>query len=174
MRKVIYSAAASLDGFIAGPGEAIDWLRMSKDAGRILTELWKGVDTILMGRKTYDFSIRGGGGGGGGSKMKTYIFSRTMIEAPKRAELVREDPAGFVRALKAGPGGNIFIMGGGELGSVLIEGGAVDEIGLSVHPLLLGGGVPLFRPIAQRVELALVEARAIGRDCVFLHYVVAA
>ena len=173
MRKVIYSAAASLDGYIAGPGEAIDWLRMSEDTGRILTELWKGVDTILMGRKTYDFSVRGGGAGGS-SKMKTYIFSRTMTEAPKRAELVREDPAGFVRALKAGPGGNIFILGGGELGSVLIEGGAVDEIGLSVHPLLLGGGVPLFRPIAQRVELVLVEARAIARDCVFLRYAVAA
>ena len=171
MRKVIYSAAASLDGYIAGPGEAIDWLRMSEDAGRILTELWEGVDTILMGRKTYDFSTRGGGGGGG-SKMKTYIFSRTMTEAPKRAELVREDPAGFVRALKAQPGGNMFILGGGELGSVLIEGGAVDEIGLSVHPLLLGGGVPLFRPIALRVELALVEARAIARDCVFLRYAV--
>lgn len=172
MRKVIYSAAASLDGYIAGPDEAIDWLRMSEETGKILTDLWKGVDTILMGRKTYDFSARGGRGGGG-SKMRTCIFSRTMTEAPKRAELVREDPAGFVRALKAGPGGNIFILGGGELTSALIEGGVVDEIAISVHPLLLGGGVPLFRPIAQRVELALVEARAIGRDCVFLRYAMA-
>ena len=168
MRKVIFSAAVSLDGYIAGPGEAIDWLRMTDEAGKILAELWQGVDTILMGRKTYEFAGRSGGGGS--SKMKICIFSTTMTEAPKRAELVRDDPAGFVKALKARPGGNMFVLGGGELGSALVEGGAVDEIGLSVHPVLLGGGIPMFRPMAQRVALELVEARPIGNGCAYLRY----
>ncbi|MGZ8281408.1 MAG: dihydrofolate reductase family protein [Allosphingosinicella sp.] len=170
MRKVTYGGAMSLDGIIADPGETMDWLLWSDDARRISGDSWKGVDTILMGRKTYEFAVRGGGGGGENSKIRTCVFSRTMAAAPPGAELVREDPAGFVRTLKAQPGGDIIVMGGGELGTELIEGGVVDEIGLNVHPLLLGGGVPAFRPMARRVALTLVEAKAIAKECVFVRY----
>lgn len=171
MRKVIYGAAVSLDGFIAGPGEALDWLRWSDDAKAISGASWKGVDTILMGRKTYDFAARSSsGGGGGGSKLKTFIFSRTMTEAPKGGELVRDDAVGAVQAMKSATGGDIILMGGGELASALIEGGVVDEIGLNLHPVLLGAGVPMFAAIARRIDLALDEARPIAKDCVFLRY----
>lgn len=172
MRKVTYGAGVSLDGFIAGPGESIDWLLWSDDAQAISSVSWKGVDTILMGRKTWEFAMRSGGGGGS-AKMKTYIFSTTMTDAPEGAELVREDAAGFVRALKSQPGGDMIVLGGGELGSALIAGDVVDEIGLNVHPILLGGGVPMFPPIADRVALELVEARPIERDCIYLLYRVA-
>jgi dihydrofolate reductase len=121
-----------------------------------------------MGRKTWEFAARSGGGGG--NKMKTCVFSRTMAEAPKRAELVREDAAGFVRDLKRRDGGGIFLMGGGELASALIEGGAVDEIALSIHPLLLGEGAPLLRPMARRVALQPIEARPIANGCVFMRH----
>lgn len=170
MRRISYGAAASLDLYIAGPAEEIDWLRWTKDSAAIAGAGWKGVDTILMGRKTWDFAVRSGGGPGGTSKMKTYIFSRTMTEAPAGAALVRDDAVGFVRALKATPGGDIIILGGGEFGSALIEGGVVDEIGISLHPLLLGRGIPLFRPLAARVALTLIEARPIAGDCVFVRY----
>jgi dihydrofolate reductase len=170
MRKVTYGAAASLDGYIAGPAEEIDWLRWSKDAAAIAGASWQGVDTMLMGRKTYDFAVRSGGGSGAPPGIRTYVFSRSMTAAPKDAELVREEAAGFVRALKQREGGGIIVMGGGALGSALIEGGVVDEIGVSVHPILLGGGIPLFRPIARRVDLRLIECRAIANDCVFLRY----
>ena len=170
MRKVTYGAAASFDGYIAGPDESMGWLRWSDDANAISRESWKGVDTLLMGRKTYEFAARSGGGGGGHSNITTYIFSRTMSEAPEGATLVRDDAAGFVRDLKTKPGGDIIVMGGGELGSALIEGGAVDEIGFNIHPLLLGGGIPMFRPMARRVDLELIEARAIAKDCVLVRY----
>jgi dihydrofolate reductase len=173
MRKVTYGAAASLDGYIAGPAEEIDWLRWNKDAAAINRANWQGVDTMLMGRKTYDFAVRSGGGSGAPPGIRTYVFSRSMTAAPKDAELVREDAAGFVRALKEREGGGIIVMGGGALGSALIEGGVVDEIGVNVHPILLGAGIPLFRPIARRVELRLTECRAIANDCVFLRYSVA-
>lgn len=61
-------------------------------------------------------------------------------------------------------------MGGGELGSALIEGGVVDEIGLSIHPLLLGNGTPLFRPMSRRADLELIEGRPISHGCVFVRY----
>jgi dihydrofolate reductase len=171
VRKVTFGGACSLDGYFAGPGEALDWLRWSDDAANVSAESWTGVDTILMGRKTFEFAMRSGGGGdGGASGIKTYVFSRTLESVPEGAELVREDAAGFVRALKEQEGGDIIVMGGGELGSALIEGGAVDEIGFNIHPLLLGGGVPLFHAMARRVELELIEARAMAKDCVLVRY----
>lgn len=174
MRKVTYGAAVSLDGFIAGPAEAIDWLLWSDDAKAITGESWKGVDTMLMGRKTYEFAARSGGGPGGSPKIRTYIFSRSLTEPLEGAELVRDDAVGFVRALKGEEGGDIILMGGGELAASLIDGGVVDEIGLNLHPLLLGGGVAMFPAIGRRVTLSLVEARPIARDCVFLMYRVSA
>lgn len=174
MRKVTYGAAVSLDGFLAGPGESIDWLRMSEDVTAIMSESWKGVDAMLMGRKTYEFAARMGGGPGGLSEIRTYIFSRSLTEAPDGAQLVRDDAVDFVRALKQEPGGEIILMGGGELAAPLIAGGVVDEIGLNVHPLLLGGGVPMFPAIGARTGLELVEARPIAKDCVLLRYALAA
>jgi dihydrofolate reductase len=173
MRKVIYGGASSLDGFLAGPGEAIDWLRWSDDAAALSRETFRGADAMLMGRKTFEFAQRMGGG----PPMKgvaTYVFSRTLERLPDGAdgELVREGAAAFVRRLKAAPGGKIVVMGGGALGSALVEAGLVDEIGLSIHPVLLGGGTPAFHPFSRRIELALIEARPIARECVLMRYAV--
>jgi dihydrofolate reductase len=171
MRKVTWSAACSLDLMLAGPDGGLDWMRWSDDAAAIAGAGWQGVDTLLMGRKTYDFAARSGGGGDAGdSPIRTFIFSRTMTEAPQGATLVATDPAAFVRALKQQDGGGIMVMGGGELASVLIEGGAVDEIGLNLHPVLLGGGTPFFRPMIRPATLALIEARPLAKDCVYLRY----
>jgi dihydrofolate reductase len=178
MRKVTFGGANSADNFITGPDESIDWLRTSEDVRKLIEESWKGVDAMLMGRKTWQFAQRMGGGPGVG-KIKTYVFSRTLDEDEFRArispgdsapELIREDAVEFVRKLKDQPGGDIIVMGGGELGSALIEGGVVDEIGLNIHPLLLGQGTPLFRPMNRRVELDLIEARAISQGCVLVRW----
>jgi dihydrofolate reductase len=171
MRKVTYGGANSLDNFLAGPGEAIDWLRWSDDAAAIAAESFKGVDTMLMGRKTFEFAQRAGPGpvlkG-----VRTYVFSQTLGGVPEDGgvALVREDAAGFVRRLKGKPGGNILVMGGGALGNALIEAGLVDEIRLSIHPVLLGGGTPVFHALGRRVELELIEARPIARECVLVRY----
>ena len=169
MRKLTYSAAVSLDGFIAGPDEAIDWIRWSKETEAMMADAWKKVDAILMGRRTYEFAARSGGGPGG-AKMRTYVFSTTMETAPKGAELVRKDAAGFVAALKQQEGGDIWLMGGGGLAATLIEAGLVEEIGLSVHPVLLGGGTATFGAMARRTELELAEARSLDNGCVSVRY----
>jgi dihydrofolate reductase len=170
-RKIIFGGAVSLDGFFAGPGEAMDWLLWSDDAAAVSAASWKGVDTMLLGRKTYEVAMRSGHGlGVDPAKIRTFVFSRSLAEVAGGAELVREDAAAFVRRLKAEEGGDVVVMGGGELGSALIEAGLVDEIGLNVHPVLLGGGIPAFRAMGRRVELELVEARAMARGCVLLRY----
>jgi dihydrofolate reductase len=171
MRKVTYGGATSLDNYLAGPGEAIDWLRWSDDSAKLAAESFPGVDTMLMGRKTFEFARRMGGGPVP-KGVTTYVFSRTMEALPEGAagELVSEDVADFVRRIREEPGGGILAMGGGEIGSALLEAGLVDEIGFSVHPVLLGGGIPAFLPFGRRIELEPIEARAIARECVLLRY----
>ena len=171
MRQVIYGGAISLDGFLAGPGESIDWLRYSDESAKLIAKSFEGVDAMLMGRKTFEFAQRMGGGPPV-KGVTTYVFSRTLEHLPKgvRGELVSEEVTEFVRRMKNEPAGKILVMGGGELGSALIEAGLVDEIGFSIHPVLLGSGVPAFRPIEHRIELKLFEARAITPECVLVRY----
>lgn len=171
MRKVTYGGAISLDGFLAGPRERLDWLRWTEDSARLAAESFKGIDTILMGRKTFEAGQRMGGG----PKMKdvvTYVFSRTLERLPDTvdAQLVHEDVAEFVRSIKGRSGGDILVMGGGEIGTTLLQAGLVDEIGFAVHPVLLGGGTPAFRPMTAAIELELTETRSIAEDCVLMRY----
>jgi len=169
MRKVIYGGAMSLDGFIAAPDESIDWIRQSDDTAELMKEMWRGVDTMLMGRKTYEFAARMGGPIQWGN-VRTYVFSRTLAEVGGGAELVSGDAVDFVRDLKARDGGDIVVMGGGELGTALIEAGLVDEVGFTLQPVLLGGGTPAFQPLASRIELELIETRPMGSDCALARY----
>src|SRR5688572_18300808 len=121
MRKVTFGVANSLDNYITGPDDSIDWLAWSDDVTAIMKDYMARVDAILMGRKTWEFAVKAGGGGGGGkSKVRTYVFSSTLEEAPEGAELVREDAAGFVRKLKQEAGGEICVMGGGALAAALL------------------------------------------------------
>lgn len=190
MRTVTYGAACSLDGFIAGTGGAIDWLHFSRDVEQVMAQYWSTVDAVLMGRKTWEFAAAQGMGGGssgepgaGGETTKgsantegsaipavaTYLFSRTMSQAPPGVELVTTDAGGFVNRLKEQPGKGICLMGGGDLAGTLFEAGAIDEISLNVHPVLLGSGVPFFRQ-TRRVALELMESRTIDGGCVLMTY----
>ena len=171
MRKVTYGGACSLDGFLAGPDGALDWLHFSKDVQRLMADYWRSIDTILMGRKTWEFAAASGGGGGPSKGIMTYLFSRTLRgRPPKGVELVSDDAGEFVRALKAGTGKDICLMGGGALAQSLLDAGVIDEIGLNIHPVLLGSGVPAFRPSAHRTRLELIENRTLDGGCVMATY----
>jgi dihydrofolate reductase len=176
MRTVTYGAACSLDGFITGPDKGLDWLHYSKDVTDVMTEYFKSVDTILMGRKTYvdsqalvaqesqppDDAFKG---------VQTYIFSRTLEKLPDpRAHLVRDDAATFVRDLKKRPGRDICLMGGGELARSLFEADLIDEVGLNIHPVLLGGGIPMFPAPGPRVSLKLLDSRVLSGGCVLANF----
>jgi len=182
MRAVTYGGAVSLDGFLAGVDGSLDWLHFSKDVHDVMTRYWKDVDTILMGRKTYEFGVSSNRQTSTGKKrtkdkpakkpaVRTYVFSRTLpsIDEPG-VELVKEDAVEFVRALKQRPGKAICLMGGGELAQSLLQADLVDRIGLNIHPILLGSGIPTFRDPAHRIELKLVEHRPLEGGCVLVNY----
>ena len=174
MRTVTYGAACSLDGFIAPSDGSMDWLHFSRDVQEYMATYWASIDTMLMGRKTWEVAVGqggGGGGGGGGSKgIATYVFSRTLERVGHGAQLVREDAGEFVRRLKEQPGKGICVMGGGELAQSLFAAGVIDEVGLNVHPILLGSGVPFFRDAGRRISLELAESRVIDGGCVLMTY----
>ena len=172
-RKVIYGGACSLDGYLTGKDEAIDWLHMSKDVEEIMRTSWASTDTILLGRKSWDFMKAMGGGGGEmpGVKAKSYVFSRTLKSiSEKDTELVTTDAGDFVRRLKAQPGKDIMVMSGGNFATSLLKEGLIDEIGLNIHPILLGGGVPAFLDPGVRVNLELTETRQLDGGCVLVNY----
>jgi dihydrofolate reductase len=174
MRTVTYGAACSLDGFIAPSDGSMDWLHFSRDVQDVMTRYWATVDTMLMGRKTWEFAMAHGGAGGGSmSGITTYVFSRTLADVGGDANLVSDDAGEFVRRLKQQPGKGICVMGGGELAQSLFEAGVIDEVGLNVQPILLGSGVPFFRDAGRRIPLELTEARVIDGGCVLMNYRVA-
>ena len=100
----------------------------------------------------------------------TYVFSRTLASVGNGAYLVRDDAGEFVRRLKEQPGKGICVMGGGELAQSLFAAGVIDEVGMNVHPVLLGSGVPFFRDPGRRVHLELSESRVIDGGCVLSTY----
>ena len=182
MRTVTYGGAVSLDGFLAGVDGSIDWLHFSKDVQQVMTDYWKDVDTILMGRKTYEVSVamrpsstkkpaKAKSTKRKEPAMYSYVFSRTIkaIDDPG-VELVSSDAAEFVRELKQRPGKGICLMGGGELAQSLLAAGLVDEIGLNIHPSLLGSGIPTFRDPGHRIKLTLTESRQLDGGCILASY----
>jgi dihydrofolate reductase len=171
MRKVTFGGANSLDNYIARLDHAVDWLLWGKEAAAIMADYWKTIDTILMGRKTYEVALRSSQGGAVYPGMKTYVFSQTLAEGSGGdVAIIRQDAVEFVRESKGQEGKDICLMGGGELARPLFEAGLIDEIGFNIHPVLLGTGIPLFHPMSRQIDLELLECRALKNGCVYVTY----
>lgn len=145
MRKVTLGVANSLDNSIARPDHAVDWLRWSDEVARVTSAFWKTIDTVVMGRKTYEVAVKSGTTSYPG--VKNYVCSRTLrVPADADVEVIASDAGEFVRGLKQRNGKGICVMGGGELARSLLAAGVIDELGLNIHPMLLGAGIPLVLP----------------------------
>ena len=175
MRKVTFGGANSLDNYIARPDGAVDWLLWSDEAGEIMKNFWANIDTIVMGRKTWDISLAMTPNKKERTKLyagiETYVFSRTLKPGEQDGvTILNEDPGAFVRDLKNQDGKDICIMGGGELARDLFEAGVIDEIGFNIHPVLLGRGIPLFHTMSRQTDLELIECRQFKNGCVYVLY----
>jgi dihydrofolate reductase len=170
MRKVTFGVANSLDNFIARKDGAVDWLMWSDEAAAVMKDFWKKIDTILMGRKTYEVGLKlTKGKKNPYPNIKTYVFSKTLKDA-ENVEIVSEDAVQFVRNLKRQDGKEICCMGGGEFAKTLFEAGLIDEIGFNIHPILLGQGIPLFLEMNSRIDLELIECQKFKNGCVYVLY----
>ena len=169
MRKIILQLAVSLDGYIEGPHGEFDWCFTDGDYG--MSAFFKRVDTTFMGRKTYELALAMQNEIPPGSpKMKEYVFSNTLSDVKGDVTLVRGDIKTEVEKIKNEKGRDIWLFGGAELISTLMNLQLVDEIILAIHPVVLGAGKPLFKEIKERTWLTLTDHKVYPNGLVFLTY----
>ena len=156
MRRLRYSVASSLDGFIAGPNGEFDWIPMDPDID--FGALFARYDTLLMGRSTYEASSSYPGGMSMWKHMRNIVCSSTLTSV-NGAELWSDNVAERVRSLKTEPGKDLWLFGGGELFRTLLEAGMVDDVEVAVVPVLVGGGIPLRALPASLTKLTLTDHR---------------
>jgi dihydrofolate reductase len=168
MRKIILFIASSLDGYIARTSGAVDWLFTNQDYG--YADFLAGVDTILMGRRTYEqvlsfgeFPYKG---------IQCFVFSRTRGgERDEYVTFISDNIESFIEGLKNSTGKNIWLVGGLEVIQYFIIHDLIDEFVISVHPIVLGDGIPLFRaPLPMRI-LSFKKCWAFDTGLVQLTYV---
>ncbi|MDX1395890.1 MAG: dihydrofolate reductase family protein [Gemmatimonadota bacterium] len=162
MRSIRYQVACSLDGYIAGPDDEYDWIVMDPDID--FAALFAQFDTLLMGRRTFE---KAGGTFSGG--MKTLVFSHTLRpEDHPGVTIVAEDIAETLDELRAQPGKDIWLFGGGELFRSLLELGYVDTVEPAIVPVVLGEGRPFLPSPAVRRRLSLREHRIYSKSGIAL------
>jgi dihydrofolate reductase len=163
-RKLSLFIASSLDGFIARKDGGIDWLFADGDYG--YKRFYNSVDTILMGRKTYETALRLGENFAG----KTcYVFTRRKRASKGNITFV-SDPVSLAKRIKSELGKGIFLEGGGETISTFLNEGLIDEIVLSIHPILIGEGIPLFRNLKNQIGLKLLDSTSFKSGLVQLRF----
>ncbi|MGF7032239.1 dihydrofolate reductase [Paenibacillus mucilaginosus] len=177
-RRIILDLAVTLDGFIEGKNGEVDWCIMDSEMG--FNNFLNQIDTILYGRKSYDLWGQFTPGfeqtdsekeiwGLVHSKEK-YVFSRTQKGTDNKAIFINDNILEEVNKLKNKPGKDIWLYGGASLITNFINLGLVDEFRLSVHPVILGEGKPLFIDIKQRLNLKMVNTRTFSSGVVQLIY----
>jgi dihydrofolate reductase len=169
MRRVRYSVVMSLDGYIAGPNGEADWITPEPDFD--FSAIFSQFDTLLVGRRTFDTMVAARRVSMPG--MKTIVFSKTLRQKDHpQVTIVAKDQKPTLTALKASPGKDIWLFGGGALFSSLAKDGLVDCIEVRIVPILLGTGVPFYSDLKNRIKLELIAQRACPSGVVEVEYAV--
>jgi dihydrofolate reductase len=175
-RKIIVYIATSADGYIARPDGDVEWLNRRTRLDYGMREFYATIDTILWGRKTYDWLLhyykqRGKTKGLFDTQLANYVFSRHQ---PRRAapgvEFVSEPVKAFARRLRATPGKHIWMMGGGGLIASFLDAGEINEFDIHVIPVFIGEGIPLVAPRHRDVLLRLRSSKKYPDGVVRLRY----
>ena len=159
-RKVIVHIATSADGYIARPDGDLEWLtsRPAPKGFYGMNAFMRSIDTKVLGRKTYDISLRLGAEFD--SKSRSIVFSRHAppADAPSGVEFVNEAIGPFVDRLRAQPGKDIWLVGGGGIIASFLDEHAIDEFVISVVPVFIGEGIPLIARRQCHVPLELLSS----------------
>jgi dihydrofolate reductase len=168
VRKIILALGISIDGYIARPDGAFDFLFMPKDFS--MAEFFASIDTGIMGRKTYDVS-KAQGEGSFGPKIKNYVLSRTLPPGERDGMIfVNTSPQALVQEIRQHEGKDIWLMGGGEVARDFLKADLVDELHIGVVPVLLGEGIPLFPAGFPQRNFELMENKSFSRGLISLKY----
>jgi len=173
MRQLILGLAITLDGYIEGPNGEYDWCFTDQDYG--MNAFFTRIDAMFIGRKSYEIaqqyaSANSGEIIPGAPPLTEYVFSKTLSSVKKGAVLISADSIAEARKIKALPGKDIWLFGGALLTDALMKEGLVDEIWMSVHPILLGNGKRLFQNSEHRTRLRMLETKTYDTGLVSLRY----
>jgi len=181
-RRLIYSLAVSLDGYVAGPAGEIDWAAPDEQLHRFHNEQMRAIDVQLCGRRLYEtmlyWETPSDDEAPGGPEhefaeiwqsVPKLVFSSTLARVQGNATLAGEELADEIVRLRRQPGGGDLALGGAELAASAIERDLVDEYRPFVNPVVLGGGTP-YLPPGVRLDLELLETRTFGSRVVYLRY----
>lgn len=172
MARILGYIAASLDGFIAAPGDRLDWLFRydGMDLGEHdYSYFLKRIRTVVMGRGTYDFIAKDPAPWAYGEQRVIVVTSKPIAD-PKGPLETRSDIDPLIAELRGLEDGDVWMLGGGRLQMAFMERGALEEIEIYVMPELIGGGTPLFPATGFQASPKLLSAQALDRGCVRLHY----
>lgn len=171
-RKVILFIACSLDGFIAKPNDDLSFLDQVSLEGEDYgyNDFILSVDTVIIGRKTYDWVIKHVGVFPHEEK-ETNVITRTPRNPAGRTHFYTADIKDLIIRLTGSNGKNIFVDGGAEIVNLLLKDNLIDEYIISVVPIILGDGVRLFKDSGREVRLKLMNTRSYKSGLVQLHYI---
>jgi dihydrofolate reductase len=173
MRKIVLYIAVSLDGKIARKDGDVKWLDEFSDPEQMdygYNDFLNSIDTTFMGNNTYkqllgfgiDFPYRG---------KTNYVFTRNAgLSEDKNVKYISGDPVSFVRDIKSSAGGDIWLIGGAEINTVLLNAGLIDEVIIFIIPLVLGEGIPLFRDVPGETNLEMIKTKTYSNGVVELNY----
>lgn len=170
-RKVILYIACSLDGYIAAPNDDLSFLDMVQKEGEDYgyADFISTIDTVILGRKTYDWVMQHVPQFSHADK-ETYVITRKNRESHGNLIFYNGDLTQLIETLRMREGKNIFCDGGAEIVNALLKEGLIDEITISVIPVLLGDGTRLFKEGIPMQNLELISARSFDTGLVQLHY----
>jgi len=171
-RRIIVFIATSADGYIARGDGNIDWLNRPRPAGNYgYAAFFRSIDTILWGRRTYDESLTRGGPDPFGWGLRNYVLSHRPPETQTPGvEFIQQPVREFARKLRAQPGKDVWMMGGGGVIGSFLDADAIDEFMIHVIPIFIGEGIPLIQPRHRTVKLDLLSSRRFADGVVRLHY----
>lgn len=170
-RKVILYIACSLDGYIAKPNDDLSFLSIVQKEGEDYgyADFIKTVDTVILGRKTYDWVMTQVSEFPHADKT-SYIITRTPKSTIGKTIFYTGDLKDLVLQLKKEPGKNIFVDGGAEIVNALLKENLIDEIILSIIPIFVGNGTKLFNDERPEQKLKLRSSKSFDTGLVQLHY----
>jgi dihydrofolate reductase len=174
MRKLALFIATSLDGYIAKPDDDLSFLKSVEKEGEDYgyAEFTSNVDTIIIGRKTYDWVIREiGPSHYNNGKRDVYVITRTERPSVGKIRFHTGNLADLVHKLKNTNGGKIYCDGGAEIVNELLKTDQIDEFIISVVPVLLGNGTKLFKDGRPEQQLELIRVKTFDTGLTQMHYI---
>ena len=177
-RKVVCYIATSADGYIARPDGTFDWLTRPRGeatgpADYGFDDFYKTIDTVIWGRTTWDQVQTFPDAADFGGDRTNYVFTTHPPRETKPGVVYLNEPVKpFMERLRAQPGKDIWMMGGGKVIAAFLDAGEIDEFIVHVMPVYLGAGIPLIAPLQRDVEMDLIDTKTYGNAVVMLHYAV--